>query len=361
ADQIAQLSQAPGLEWMAQVRQMPGVDWQAIEEAHKAWSEEHQSLGQGAKAIIVIAIAIATMGAGGVLLAPGMAVASAAGLAGTAAGAALAAAVNAAVSTIILQTTYSMIANQGDLGAVFQELGSSAFLMQLASAVVTAGLTAGLTDAALSGLDLPGLNVAASELTFVERLERVALQATIRNTIQFGSNVALYGQDPGEAALAMTRSLGADVVGAMVAYEMGALVSGYQDTTLGYIGDKVAQAAVGCATGAIAGGSCTSRALGAALSAMAMDAYLGELDRSAYTAEEWFAIQQRMSKIGELAAALGATLTGQNADEAVAAAQNVAENSGKDLDWLLGTTRENFAGLGDTVDEVITALSVREP
>ncbi|WP_413208503.1 polymorphic toxin type 50 domain-containing protein, partial [Rhodospirillum sp. A1_3_36] len=144
-------------------------------------------------------------------------------------------------------------------------------------------------------------------------------------------------------------------------YEMGALVSGYQDTTLGYIGDKVAQAAVGCATGAIAGGSCTSRALGAALSAMAMDAYLGALDRSAYTAAEWFAIQQRMGKIGELAAALGATLTGQNADEAVSAAQNVAENSGKDLDWLLGTTRENFAGLGDTIDEVITALSVREP
>ncbi|WP_413208487.1 hypothetical protein, partial [Rhodospirillum sp. A1_3_36] len=68
-----------------------------------------------------------------------------------------------------------------------------------------------------------------------------------------------------------------------------------------------------------------------------------------------------MGKIGELAAALGATLTGQNADEAVSAAQNVAENSGKDLDWLLGKSRENFAGLGDTVDEVITALSGDHP
>ncbi|WP_413206941.1 DUF637 domain-containing protein [Rhodospirillum sp. A1_3_36] len=166
-----------------------------------------------------------------------MAVASTAGLAGTA--------LAAAVSTIVLQTTYSMIANQGDLGAVFKELGSSAFLMQPASAVVTAALTADVTDAALSELDLPGLNVAASELSFVERLERVALQATIRNTIEFGSNVALFGQDPGDAAVSLARSLAADVVGAMVTSELGALYSGYDDTMSGYVGHKIASAAVG--------------------------------------------------------------------------------------------------------------------
>ncbi|WP_413208500.1 VENN motif pre-toxin domain-containing protein, partial [Rhodospirillum sp. A1_3_36] len=192
-----------------------------------------------------------------------------------------------------------------------------------------------LTDAALSGLDLPGLNVAASELTFVERLERVALQATIRNTIQFGSNVALYGQDPGDAAVSLARNLGADVVGAMVAYEIGQAYTDVKDTTLGYIGHKVAHAALGCATGAIAGTSCSSRAVGAAVAEMAAEAMLGNLNPADYTVAELGALKERLKGFSKMTAATAAALAGLDANEAADAADVAVENNWGETPWDL--------------------------
>ncbi|HAU4884931.1 TPA: hypothetical protein F3L15_13015 [Aeromonas hydrophila] len=112
---------------------MPGVKMEAVQEAYEQWNYSQQSLSPIASAMIAIALAAATGGAGA--LAMGAAE-------GTATAAAMA---NAAFSTLVSQATISTINNGGNLGAVLKDMGSSASIKQLATSVAVRGCCKGWT------------------------------------------------------------------------------------------------------------------------------------------------------------------------------------------------------------------------
>ncbi|MGL6559286.1 DUF637 domain-containing protein [Aeromonas dhakensis] len=144
------LATQPGMAWVEQVRSMPGVKMEAVQEAYEQWNYSQQSLSPIASAIIAIALAAATGGAGALAL-------------GAAEGTATAAMANAAFSTLVSQATISTINNGGNLGAVLKELGSSASIKQLATSVATAGALQGLDQAMGVASAAPAASNAASQ------------------------------------------------------------------------------------------------------------------------------------------------------------------------------------------------------
>jgi len=44
-EDIAQLAQAPGLEWMAEVANRDDVNWEAVQEVHDQWKKEDRGIG----------------------------------------------------------------------------------------------------------------------------------------------------------------------------------------------------------------------------------------------------------------------------------------------------------------------------
>ncbi|OFC48016.1 two-partner secretion domain-containing protein [Aeromonas hydrophila] len=144
------LATQPGMAWVEQVRSMPGVKMEAVQEAYEQWNYSQQSLSPIASAIIAIALAAATGGAGALAL-------------GAAEGTATAAMANAAFSTLVGQATISTINNGGNLGAVLKELGSSASIKQLATSVATAGALQGLDQAMGVASAAPAASNAASQ------------------------------------------------------------------------------------------------------------------------------------------------------------------------------------------------------
>ncbi|WP_413208513.1 HNH/ENDO VII family nuclease, partial [Rhodospirillum sp. A1_3_36] len=121
--------------------------------------------------------------------------------------------------------------------------------------------------------------------------------------------------------------------------------------TLGYIGHKVAHAALGCATGAIAGTSCSSRAVGAAVAEMAAEAYLGSLDTTKYTGADLDAVRAQVTQVSKLAAATAATLAGLDANEASGAGQVAVENNALETLWDLFSLGVSVAELGFTITD----------
>ncbi|MFM5820060.1 DUF637 domain-containing protein [Aeromonas sanarellii] len=144
------LATQPGMAWVEQVRTMPGVQMEAVQEAYEQWSYSQQSLSPVASAIIAIALAVATGGAGALAM-------------GAAEGTVSAAMANAAFSTLVSQATVSTINNGGNLGAVLKEMGSSANIKQLATSVASAGALQGLDNAMGWANTVPAASDAASQ------------------------------------------------------------------------------------------------------------------------------------------------------------------------------------------------------
>jgi filamentous hemagglutinin len=114
---------------VAQIAKRDDVTWQAVQEAHQSWNYSSQGLSGPAAAVIAIAVAIATQGAGAALL-------GAAGGLGGAVGGAMA---NAAFTALVSQASISMINNRGNIGKVLQELGSVETAKNLAITMAAAG------------------------------------------------------------------------------------------------------------------------------------------------------------------------------------------------------------------------------
>uniref|UniRef100_UPI002AD20068 two-partner secretion domain-containing protein n=1 Tax=Halothiobacillus sp. TaxID=1891311 RepID=UPI002AD20068 len=155
-DSAAVLAKEPGMGWLKQLQQDPAinrkVDWKSIEEAHQKWDYKQQGLTPAAAAVVAVVVAYFTAGAGTAALgtsatAGGVTTTSLAGttLATTTATgmttyATAGVILNTAVTTLASQASVSLINNQGNVGKTLHDLGSSANLRQLATAVVTAGV-----------------------------------------------------------------------------------------------------------------------------------------------------------------------------------------------------------------------------
>lgn len=146
----ALVAENPEMAWLKDLADQGEIDWNEVEAVHERWSEEQESLGVGASAVIAIVVSTLTGPAGESVVgalqgAVGTSVTAgttAAGLGTTAAVASTQAVVSSATTQLVTGT----INNGGKLDRAFSDLGGSESLKGLGVSALTAGLTVGIDE-----------------------------------------------------------------------------------------------------------------------------------------------------------------------------------------------------------------------
>lgn len=243
---IYSLGSMPGLEWMTeQFEANPDVNWEEIELEIKTWNESNRSLSPAFMAVIIIAVAIATSGAGA-------AVAGSLGaIGGTTIGSA---AIAAGTSALISQATViaaNGLVNGDSLGDIVGEIASDETLEAMVTSMVTAGVLAAVNDLAFmqelnEGIDPSVADAAKESFNFPAQ----ATNAIVESTVSAGVDAAING---GEFKELFIQSLGQNAInqiGEAMANKIkdnwGGPNATNLDTTIRYI----AHAGAGCVLGA---------------------------------------------------------------------------------------------------------------
>jgi len=165
------------------------------------------------------------------------------------------------------------VANKGDFGATLKQLGSKESIRSLATAMVTAGLMQGLTNADI----LPKGSFA--DLNAADALQKFAVQTTVRTAINAGIN----GQDIGEAAKQSLTATATDMLGSYVFDAIGDLgVANSEIMGDGSILKASAHAVAGGFLARLNGQEFTAGAISAAATEL-MSGALAEVDPSLRT------------------------------------------------------------------------------
>jgi filamentous hemagglutinin len=365
---IGQLAQAPGLAWMGELVQRDDVDWRAVQEVHDTWKEEQSGFGGPGVQLVSLAVAVALTATGigsafatwatGINTATGAAAATAAtsGAAAGAAGATVAGATTAASLTatqlaihsavaagfnaLVTQASVQLIGNQGDIGATLEALASMDTVRSLATAMLTAGLTSGLMDAAGVAND-PGLLSQAEDMTeFMDILTVELGRTVIRASVSAGVNTAINGGDLGQNLVNSLRTAAVITLGAQVAGEIGLAT---REGDLNYVANKIAHAALGAAMGEALSGDAAAGAIGAVVGEMAAEAFVqrfvfGQLENPEalknLTDAEALQLQADLARLestgvdmAKLAAGIAAAVAERDIDTAATTGGNAAKNN----------------------------------
>jgi len=266
-DSLALLGQQPGMAWVNQLTSDPAfansVEWQRLQEEHKKWAYSQTSLGPVAALVVSV---VAGMVAAPVAARAGAAAGSAAAGAGvgTTVSAGVGSAVQAGVTALASRAAVSFVNNNGDLGAVLKELGSSEGVKSIATAMVTAGVIEGL-----SASDVLPQNLASASngsALFTDQLQRQLINGVATSLVRS----AIKGTSLEEELRSGLATALLNTVAAQGAFEIGE--AGPQgNQRLDAFTAEVAHAILGCAVGAgrasAGGGSaatgCSSGAVGA--------------------------------------------------------------------------------------------------
>ncbi|TPG27118.1 hypothetical protein EAH83_05205 [Variovorax ginsengisoli] len=176
-DTQATLAQQPGMGWVDQIANDPAlgrVDWQQVQEAHDKWQYRQSGLGPVAAAVVSLVVGVATAGAGTAVMG-----------ASATAYPATTAAIQAGITSMASQATVSFMNNGGNLGKVFDELGSSASIKAIATSMVTAGAIQGLSTSGLLPDNLA--NATNGKASFPNMLGRQLIDNTASAVIRSGS------------------------------------------------------------------------------------------------------------------------------------------------------------------------------
>jgi len=368
---ILKVSDMPGMEWMGEVLAMAdadpeGFNWDEIALKHKTWSVSNTSLSPAFMAVISIAVAVATAGAGSAVAGFFITGAEAALAAGTAGF--MATAISAGTVALISQASVALAngAVNGDIGGAMEDFASEDTLKSLAVSMVTAGAIAEL-DAAFFDIDTvqteavndllaqgpatPAMIDAAKEAATHSLGTQVA-QAVTNATVRAGVDFTINGTNADDLMNVFVQSLGQSAVssiGESLANEIGlAKYNGDIGTATQYI----SHAAVGCLTGTatakLSDGEtsigCFSGAGGAVVGEVIGQAYETELEDDL---NEWIEGQiasdiplteqdvmaqammfkQRGVDMARLGSALSAFVAGGDVYIAADAGANAAENN----------------------------------
>ena len=321
---LDQLARSPGLEWVGQLRDDPRVNWVEVEARFDEWDYEHQGLTEAGAAVVslvVVAVSGGALSSLSATLAQGL---------GFAADGAIQAALQAGLGSLANQASVALVNTQGDIGATLDVLGSSASVRSLAAAMVAAGLTAHVGDAAGIGADLP------KTAPLPDRVAQDIRRNLIRASVNASVSTAIEGGEIDENLVSALRREAASVIGENAAQEIGrAFHSGEIDR----FAQLVAHAAVGCVGGAVASGECGSGAFGAVVGEAAAEIQAQriqerlsrELADGSITREEALAMAEDMRDSGvdiaRLASGLSAALVGADVDAAADAGEAAAENN----------------------------------
>jgi len=201
---LAALAQDPKTAWVAEIAKRDDVKWQAVREQYDSWNYKSQGLTGPAAAVIAIAVAVATQGAGAAF-AGALAAEGSMGFAMAQAG----------FAAMVSQASISLINNQGNLGKVLQELGSSASLRNLAVAMAAAGLTQGIAGTeTFKDLVPQGNDLAA-------RIGRQALQQSANAGVGVITDTVIQGQSLGSSLRDRLISAAIGTGAAVTANEIG--------------------------------------------------------------------------------------------------------------------------------------------
>jgi filamentous hemagglutinin len=337
---LKELASKPGMGWvndvaaqsaeLAKTNPAAALHIQNVQLAHDQWDYKQQGLTKEGAAIVTLVVAYFTAGAAS---GAGTALAAGVGATGTTA-AVVAGATTAALSSLASQAAVSMVNNQGNLGAVLQELGSKESTRGLLTAMVTAGALNGLSSA-MGGLTTAGGTQWSSinaTSPFVDQLQKNLVNQLTSNVLQ----TALTGGNRESYEKGLQTSLLTAFISTGAAQGANAIGDMQANGTLNALTHKLAHAIAGCAAGAAtasvgggsAGNGCGSGAIGAVIgeitaSALGGDAAgMGLLSASQTT---------DILNLAKLMAGVAAALTGGDINLAANAGGNAAENNALSL------------------------------
>ncbi|MBB4223937.1 two-partner secretion domain-containing protein [Variovorax guangxiensis] len=274
-DSLAVLAQQPGMAWVNQLANDPAfansVEWQRVQEEHKKWAQSQTNLGPVAAIVVSVVVGMvagpvagqagnAVGGTVGVAAGEGVALAGGgAFLTGTGLtiSAGVSAAVQAGITALATQATVSFINNDGDIGKVLDELGSSQGVKNIATAMVTAGVLQGLSNALPENI----ANATNGSAKFTDQLQRQLIDGTASALVRSAINGTSLED---ELSRSLTNALW-NTVAAQGANAIGDLTQG-PDAQFNGLVNKIAHAIAGCAVGAgraNSGSGCAPGALGA--------------------------------------------------------------------------------------------------
>jgi len=340
---MEQLVAQPGMEWLASLKQQGDIDWVAVETHYKDWHYEQTGVSALASLIIAIAVgaALGPLGGGFIGGAGGQGAAAAigGGSLGTAAAGALSVAIEAGVLSLATTASIRLINNNGDIGGVFKDLGSSSNVKSL----ITSMLTAGIANKALQSINI-------SAVTDPTSFKQVAIQSfktnIVSNSIRATLSTAIEGGDLSDNLKQALRASVASALGEAAANEIGESYLKARkeggNNPLKYASHKIAHAALGCATGQIGSGDCESGALGGLVGAITAEAYDQQRDEFVEDLNELYKgegkdqelVQAKVRKwtemgvdVSKVAAGLVAAAAGKDVDVAANAGGNAAEHN----------------------------------
>ena len=184
-------------------------------------------------------------------------------------------AVTAGVSALAAEAAVAVINNKGDISGALNDLGSSANVHSLLTAIATGGVLGGLN---LNPTGLPTEGTGAQKFMdqLGQNLQAGAAKAVIGTAINGGSLEDSLKSNLKNALL--------DTMAAQSANAIGDITAG---GTLDKFANKVAHAIAGCAVGAArtdTSGGCGAGAIGAAVGEIAAEAYGRQADTTAFAA-----------------------------------------------------------------------------
>lgn len=306
-DSLEALAKQPGMAWVDQLNNDPKfagkIDWKRVEEAHKQWDEGQQGLTPEGGALVTLVVVYFTAGAGSTL---GGSVVSSVGATGTTA-TVISGAVAAGVTALSSQAAVALINNQGDIAGALRDLGSSASVKNLLTAIVTGGVLGGLN---LNPTGLPTASGGAQEFftQLGQNLKIGAVRALVSTAINGGSLEDNLKDGLTTAILDTAAAQGAFAIG---------------EVNLDGFTNKAAHALAGCAVGAArSGGNCAAGAIGAVI---------GELSAEILGFDEYGNPLPEAIQMASMLGGIGAALAGEDAagiNLAAGAAANAAANNG---------------------------------
>ncbi len=319
-ESLDQIAKAPGMAWVEQLRNDPRVDWKAVEARFEEWDYEAQGLTEVGAALVALVTSFVTAGMASHLSA---ALSGALGMSGNAA---MQAAIHAGVQSLINRTAISLVNNQGDLGKVLKDLGSSDTLRALATAIVTAGLTTHLSTITGLGATLP------ATAPLQERVAQDIQHGLLRATVRAGVGTAIQGGQLEKNLFDAMRWEASGTLGKYAAEQIG---QAWHSGQINKATQLIAHAALGCAVGAVAAGECAAGAAGGVfgeLTAEYVEKQLYEMlnnkdihpDQVEQVVTGW---RDRGLDLVRLASGISAALVGGNVDVGAMAGENAAANN----------------------------------
>lgn len=236
------LSKQPGYEYLATLDKSNDINWVQVDLIQNNWDYTQEGLTPGAAALIAIAVAVAAGPAGSGLSASMVAT-------------------NAAGIALQTQAVITLINNKGDISKTLKDMASSDTISNMATAALTAGLTA--------NLNIPNM----TNSNFANEL----IQGVVKSTSNAAIESAIGGTSFQDALKNNLINAFVDIGATQVAGQIGDL--NFSDSKfVDGLSRSIVHGMTGCIAGQVTSKDCGSRAMGAALGE-AIGSYMADSKR----------------------------------------------------------------------------------